>query len=302
MRSILTLITLAACCLVTGCPKPAPREGPQPWRGETLTMAEVVQQVNQNNAKIPTLWSEHEFDAYIYDENKREHFVNGNGGLLYRRPDGLLIRGNKPVVGTVFEIGSTGEHYWLTTAAPNQPKTMWWGSFEHIGKECVEGQIPIRPELVLEVLGVGTFNTNFVEPPVPVMRFNPDAHAYMFVWNAPSVRGDRWVAVKEVWYDRETLLPTRVFLFDENGRVVLRAQLAGHAPVRAPDVPEGQWPLVAREYRLYFPDSGSRMRFTLTKVVLEHNGIPRRRGIDFDPDDAEDRAQEVIQIDAACED
>ncbi len=53
--------------------------------------------------------------------------------------------------------------------------------------------------MVLEVLGVGMIGSNFLAPPAPVMRFNNDTHAYMFVWSVPLA--DRWAAQKEIWYD-----------------------------------------------------------------------------------------------------
>ena len=67
------------------------------------------------------------------------------------------------------------------------------------------------------------------------MRFNNDADVYMFVW---SIRGiDRFIAQKEIWYDRATKQPRRVYLFDDNGRVILRAFLRNHAPLEVPGAP-----------------------------------------------------------------
>jgi len=57
------------------------------------------------------------------------------------------------------------------------------------------------------------------------------------VWNVRVP--DRYVAQKEVWYDRKTKLPIKVLLFDPNGRVVLRADLSKHKPVQAQQV-QGQ--------------------------------------------------------------
>jgi hypothetical protein len=259
-------------------------------------MAQVVAAINRNNERVPTLWARHDYDADIVDDQKKKHFVNGDGVLLYRRPQGMRLVGNKPVVGTVFEIGSTDDRYWLKIVP--DVETMWWGKYANVGKPCVR-PVPIRPDMVLEVLGVGTFNTNFLEPPVPVMRFNPDADAYTFVWSAPLP--DRWAAVREVWYDRKTLLPMLVILFDENGRVVLRARLSDHKPVEVPDVPQDQWPKVATDYQLFFPDTGSRMSFKLTEVELERNGVPSRRGIVFPQGDLQKFAK-VIQLDEACAD
>src|SRR5207302_307483 len=74
-----------------------------------------------------------------------------------------------------------------------------------------------------------TINTNFNELPVPVMRFLNGEGVYSVIWNAKLP--DRWVAQKEIWYDRETLRPKLVLLYDENGRVLPRAALSNYQPL-----------------------------------------------------------------------
>jgi hypothetical protein len=129
------------------------------------------------------------------------------------------------------------------------------------------------------------------------MRFNHERDAYMFVWNAPAA--DRWVAVKEVWYDRQTKRPTLVLLYDPDGRVVLRAELRDHKPVEVKDLPRERWPVVANSYRLFFPDSGTRMEIDLREVMLNKRGSPPK-GLAF-PDPGRAGVQKVVQVDAACE-
>lgn len=292
----LSLLTLYGLLLVAGC---APlREAKvvqrEPYLGPTEPMTDVVAAINRNNSAVPTLWARHYYEATLKDEQGNPHFVNGDGALLYRGPSGMRLVGNKPGVGTVFEIGSTDDRYWLTVKP--ELDTMWWGQYKNLGKPCVQ-KVPIEPNMVLEVLGISTFNTNFLEPPAPVMRFNPDADAYTFVWSIPLP--NRWAAVKEIWYDRQTKLPRLVLLFDENGRVVLRARLANHQPVEIADAPREAWPKVATSYQLYFPDNGGKMSFELSDVVLDKNGVPSRRGIVF-PQQA--GVAKVIQLDRNCTD
>ena len=271
-----------------------------PWTGPTQPMAEVVNEINANNAAVPTLWSRHYFEANITDpQRKRSDFANGDGVLVYKSPRGMRLVGTKPGLGeAIFEIGSSDDRYWMILRVPNRPATMWWGWYRNLGRDCVDMRnLPIRPDLVLEVLGIGTVNTNFMEPPVPVMRFNNDAHAYMFVWNYPA--RSHWAAQKEIWYDRATKLPRRVFLFDENGRVVVRARLSGHAPVEIEGTPAEQSPKVARRYELFFPDTGSTMTFDLDEVAPDRKGVPTRIGVKF-PENP--KVDEVIQLDKNCVD
>lgn len=297
-RRILALLLLAGAALPVGCrDQVADTRQPttQPYKGPTLTLAEFAQAVNARNENLPSLWARHYYEATIFDDKGRSHFVNGDGALLYRRPQSMLLVGTKPAAGRVFEIGSTDEEYWLKVVP--EMDSMWWGRYEHLGKPCVQ-KVPIAPNQVFEVLGVGTFNTDFTALPAPVIRFNDAADVYMLVWVGRM--SDRYAAVKEVWYDRKTLLPTFVVLFDENGRPQLRANLRNHRPVEVEDVPRERWPVVATRYELFFPDTGTKMAFDLSEMEPCRNGVPCRRGIVF-PGVEEAGVSKVIQLDQPCD-
>jgi hypothetical protein len=299
--SLLVLSVVASAC----APRARTFVKNQPYAGPTQTMAEVVAEINANNAAVPTIWARHYFDANIVEPDGRTIFANGDGALLYKAPSDLRFVGNKPLNLNplpLFEIGSVADRYWMTVAPVDGPSTMYWGWYRNVGKPCVDTrQLPIRPEQILQVLGVATINTNFLEPPVPTMRFNNyafnGAGAYMFTWNVPLP--GRWAAQKEIWYDRETKLPRSVILFDENGRMVLEAKLSRHEPLEVPETPQARWPKVAREFELFFPDSGSKLKFQLDEIALENKGVPTRRGIAF-PSEA--KADRVIQLDRDCAD
>src|SRR5262249_24483323 len=156
---------------------------------------------------------------------------------------------------------------------------MYTGTYQNLARINAD-EIPIRPDLILEVLGVQSIPVDLLKQPVPVLRFNNDNDAYMIVWNAQLA--DRWIAQKEVWYDRTTKLPKAVLLYDADGRVILRAYLADHQPVRTDDVPREQWPMVATSYRLFFPDSGSVVQFSLKEdLASKRNGKPDARSFTY---------------------
>jgi hypothetical protein len=294
MRNARLVILATALIPVAGC---VGRRVPKPgiWdNGPTLPMLEVVQRVNQNNQQLPTVWASHGYKATVVDDRKKTRTFTGDGALLYRGPRQMRLTGNVLGVGNVFEVGTGDERFWLKLGF-DEGSTMWWGNYRNLGKPCAE-TIPLRPDLVVEVLGVGVINTDFSALPAPTMRFNHERGVYMFVWNAPMP--DRWVALKEVWYDRRTLRPTLVMLYDENGRVLVRAELRNHRPVEVEGTPRDRWPVIAGEYRLYFPENEARMEIDLREVMLNKRGYPPR-GMAFpDPRRA---AERVIQIDAACE-
>ena len=289
---------LCVCLLLCSCAhNNVATNKPHPYLGPTQPMADVVDAINQNNRKLPTLWASiasNGLEASIVDDHGKRHNEVLGGTVLYRAPQEVLLVGRHDVAGVVVLLGSNKENYWLIAKDPG-PDTAWWGRYKYLGKECAQ-PIPIRPDLVMEVLGVGAINTNFNEMPVPVMRFNNDADAYMFVWHRHLP--DRWYAVKEVWYDRQTKLPKLVLLFDADGRVLLRAYLAQHRTVQLENTPKEQWPRVATDYRLYFPDSGSKLHIRLDDVRLSYKNKPDDRSFNFNPRTA--GVSKVIQLDEAC--
>lgn len=285
LAGVLLVCGLAACMTV-------PQRAQGPYMGPTWTMRQVVERINANNRPLRTLWAAHEFEATIIEPDGQSHFVNGRGVLLYRGPHDLLLQGKKDF-GTVFEVGSNAERFWLTLFMG--PETMWWGDYANIARPCAQ-PMPIRPEAFLEVLGTNVIDTDFLSEPVPTMRFNNDADAYMFVWN--EKHQDRWIARREIWYDRQTLRPILVVLFDSNGRIILRAYLSDHQPVEVPDLPEDQWPRVATRYQLYFPDTGSRMSFHLTELRLNKRGVPNDRTFEFP---VAIPVPHIVRVDEGCQ-
>jgi len=163
--------------------------------------------------------------------------------------------------------------------------TMWWGTYENL-RAWIHRRpaFRFRPDLVLGVLAIDPISTNPDVQPVATMRFNAAAHAYMFVWTARLP--DRWIAVREVWYDQKTKRPRFVLLYDSNGRVVLRAELKHHKQVEVPNVPKDKWPWVASDYNLTFPDTGSTMEFTFSDdTVLRHEDFPKDTSFQMPPPD-----------------
>jgi hypothetical protein len=257
-------------------------------------MPAVVAAINQNNAKVGSLWSRLTYEATIIDDHGHTTTISRDDGyLLFRRPRSLRLRCT--IVGNeAFTLGSNNDAFWVKVVPGSD--TTWFGHYANLGKPCCK-PLPIRPDLVLQVLGIGLFDSNFLQPPVPVMRFNPEAGgAYMFVWNVPGI--DQWRAQKEVWYDRQTLLPTLVRLYDDNGRLILDARLGQHTAVEIPQTPQQSWPKIAGHYDLFFPETGTRLSFTLDHPELEHNGVPRDASFKMPEPDTHN----VIQIDQDCQD
>jgi hypothetical protein len=118
------------------------------------------------------------------------------------------------------------------------------------------------------------YRSNFLQLPVPVMRFDNDADAYVFDINQPE--GDRWETREEIWYDRVSKNPVKVILYGHDGRAVLRAELSQYTGVQIPGVPRERWPKIARHYDLTVPDNGTKISLDfLNDPEIQHAG-PRK--------------------------
>jgi len=234
------------------------------------SVADVVNAINANNQKIPTLWATLNYSATIKDNKGQTHsIVSDDGVLTYTRPDLFHLIGRKELVGTVFDLGANGREFWLKLIPG--ANIMYVGSFVELAKASgADVPIPIRPDLVAEVLGVGTFNENLLKPPFPVMRYDGATDSYVFLF---ARQGDyHFFPEKEIWYDRATLRPRRVMFYDYEGIPKLDARLSSDKLVQVPSRPQSEWPVVAADFKLFFPVDGNHMEFTLKDVRLFKEG------------------------------
>jgi hypothetical protein len=256
------LAALLMNCAVGGCARRPPPPAPPSEPIET-----IVERINRHNSALPTLYATTYFEGDLVDPDTGQRtFVNTEGDLFFRPPRELLMRGRKPF-GEVFEMGSTTDRYWLTVFVDRD--TQWWGWHRNAAVPGAR-RMPIRPDMIGEVLGIGLIDPDLLKVPFPTMQFNNDLSVYMLRWNARLP--NRWFVEKEIWYDARTLLPLTVLLLDTNGRVVLRAHIRAHQPVEVPSLPRDQWPRVGTRFDLYMPETGSRMVLQLRSVALRSRG------------------------------
>jgi outer membrane lipoprotein-sorting protein len=266
MKRIATAAFAALALGLCACNStPPPAVG---YFGDTLTLGQLVERVNENNQKLPTLWARERFEAAIVDRRKNTtSHIDGYGNLLFTGPNEMKLTA-KNEVADLFEMGSDGMRFWLYE---KHDQVFWWGKYADLDK-VNEAEIPVRPDMVMEVLGIRPVDTDLLRQPAPVMRFNSASDAYMIDWQIETV--DHWAVLKEIWYDRQTFLPNRVVLFDAKGRVVLWARLSKFDRVETANADPTQWPSMAAHYDLFFPLSGTTMSFDLSDMSLSHNGFP----------------------------
>lgn len=267
-----------------GC-RPQPRVQPPPiYTGPTLPLDELLAAINANNARINTVNASGTFLLTTPEEGE----INGQLSLIYTKPEKLRIFLDKDAIGRVADLGTDGNRFWMVVKGKNS--TTWHGT--NFGPAESNPNVPVPPQLLADVLGVATLNLDLLAQPVPTMRFNPDYGCYMLTWHQPLK--DRWVTLREVWYDVETLEPERIWLFDRNGRVLLRARLSRFEPMTLKNNdPNG--PRMARGFELFLPETQTKFVFNLDSVREERRGLPSAASYRFNPQSQD--TQRIINLD-----
>lgn len=272
------------CLVFAGCcPTKAPTK-PR-YDGPTLSLPALVSQINQNNSRIKTLWASGSFDVWVQNEKKQTEHIDGDKlTLVYRKPNELKMAGEKfGAPDRLFDVGSNGKQFWMWFPIK---ETMWWGEY-HEDSPMSYGEIPIRPDLLIEVLGVNDLNPDLLKAPVPAMRFNNDEDAYMIDFHI--VLDDRMVVEKEVWYDRKMFLPRSVMFYDPNGRMILQADLSEYANLN--DDKTG--PKIATRYTLQFLQTHAKLVLKLREARDRYKNIPNDRTFRFPGPDSAAKAYKV---------
>lgn len=268
------LAALLCATLSSGCATPrAATTRPAIYTGPTDPLDVVLARINANNNQIRTLVANGTFGATL---GKDQRYLNGQVTLLHTKPNKLLLKLNKDIASEVLTAGSNGQRWWVS--AFGDVDTTWYGTPQRAAN--ADPRLPISPELIADVLGVATLDLDMLAQPVPTMRFNPNYDCYMLEWHVPIT--DRWVTLREVWYDRQTLEPRRIWLFDRNGRVAVAAQLSDFSPMEdAADTTAA--PKMARTFDLFFPETQSHVTFRFDDVRSTRNKRPNEQTYQFDP-------------------
>ena len=284
---------------LAGCAGPKPAADPA-GPMTTLTLDELVARVNANNERLPSLWSSGRFEAIVKESPEDAgNFLNGTLVVQHLKPDRLRLNAEKDLFGDVFDLGTDGENLWLRVPREN---VIYVGTKGNLDPRKTGG-LPIRPDLILQVLAINLLPDQFAQFPAPVLRVNPDARLHLVSFVEPAVLGEpRLKVAREVWYDvpdeeGATPLPVKVILSDDDGRPVLAATLEDHR--RVGDLFDA--PVVATRLLLYFPQTGGKMRIDLEELLLYREGrgrrsrrFPNESTFAFDP---ADYPEKVVSLD-----
>jgi hypothetical protein len=275
---------LLALCLI-GCTNKAVEEDVAPPLREPVPLGDLVERINANNEQLPSLWARGYFETIIKESPEQQgNFVNGQIIVQHLKPGMLRAKAEKAAIGDLFDFGTDGDVLFIRLPQEDQ---LFLGTVGNLDPDKTQG-LPIRPDLVLQVLGVNLLPTDLTQFPAPTLRYDPDGDLHRVAFVEPATTGQpRLTVTKEVWYAVSSdgpPRPVRVILNDEAGRPVLSATLRNHQPIGDGD----DAPLIATRFLLFFPETGGKMRIDLEQLMIQKPArrgppVPNQRTFNFDP-------------------
>ena len=239
-----------ACC---GCsPKPAGtgiERGSAP--GEPDSIQEVIARVNRNAAGMDFVFRGGVTAAGEYRHGDKLESFELHGPLLYRRPKNLYLKLEH--VGGTLEAGSNEDEFWLWEKFQS-PRYSWGRHDRMVGD--FDADLPLRPDLLAEVLGLGDLSADTKGPLGPAMWVG--SHSYELIFLDRDESG-RTRLSKAIDVDRhEPFLVKSLVYFRHDGRPVVQVGLDDYGPIAGSAV------LMPRRIRIdWLPDRGwVELRFT----------------------------------------
>ncbi|MBE3095685.1 MAG: hypothetical protein IMZ44_00985 [Planctomycetes bacterium] len=190
-----------------------------------LSPAEVIERHNAWADSVQQLWSRAAVGLVMPRNEGRGNRAryDMDGHLFLVKPDRLFLHGQ--ILGQeVFKMGTGGERFWLWI----RPKvnTVWTGRRGGEG----ERRFILAPDDLM--LAMGMFRID-LSPEAPA-EFEAQPHAY--VLTIQQRLGAALLPQRRIWFDRRTLRPIRVDLFDEGGTAIVMAELLAYEKVGEMDV------------------------------------------------------------------
>lgn len=221
-RTLLSIVALAAL-FAAGCgPTRGPLAAPA---GPPMTPSEVIAAHNAWADSFQHIWSRAAISLVMPHSERRGERVryDTEGHLFLIKPDRLFLHGQ--VLGQeVFKLGMNDERFWLWIRP--RINTIWTGRRGGEG----ERRFVLSPADLLAVLGVFPVELAAGEP----AAF--DTQPRQYVLTQQRLLGGEKVPLKRTWFDRRTLRPVRIDVFDESGARVVMAELMRYERLGETDV------------------------------------------------------------------
>ena len=212
------LVMVLAC----GCAQPKrPLPLPAP-----LDRDEALRRYNENVEAIPAFKARiRHWELQLVNEQTVESHSGSGARVFYRPPVSddafppfYLWADSTPIVGdAALVIGSNAQEYWLYS---EPAKRGIWGQHGHEDRSCTPKE-PFNPRLLVEMMGLRPIPDDPESAPYPLYKVL--AEEYVIEYAETSDNGLR--VRREIFFDRQTDLPVRIYVYDDRGLRLLECRL-----------------------------------------------------------------------------
>ncbi len=284
VRAVLSVLTVGLEA-VAGCGRPAGGfDVPQPV--DDRPMSAVIARVNANaaGADFPIRIGGVLATGEMPEPGGGNRRFEARGVALFHKPRNLYLR-LQPTWGTL-TAGSNDEAFWVWEQF--QESRYYWGLHDEVD-ETDDLDIPLRPDHLVEVLGLGDLPTDTTGPLGPVFWVGTTRYALLFM--AEDAAGQRYLT-KKIAIDRlAPHLVRSVVYFAPDGHPLVIAELSDYRPI------EGAAALAPHRIRFEWPARRSRVELTFSGMQRFDKPEARER---FVPPHASGRdLGEVIRLGTA---
>lgn len=236
--SIFHTFFLSLLVLVAGCPPPLP---PPPLN--PLPIGKAIEIINENAAQLSTgLKATGPVRGQFLTAEGQTRSFDLNGKLLVIPPRHLRLDVQNALGRTELLLGSNAEHFWLHVGRNDD--TFRFGRHSTLDSERAI-ELPIRPDWIIEALGLGTLPTNTIGATGPVQIIEQDRQRLLFI--SYDNRGQGMVR-KEYWLSRhKPRLIERVVFRDEIGTELMHSRLSDYRRL------DETGPMLPRRVRVEWP-------------------------------------------------
>ena len=254
-----------------GCGGPKGEAGGEAGAWSARTAGELIAGHNERVGRIERVWAKAVVEVAWVDGEGKEHFEQGDGNLILRKPNELALTIGK--MGHVkFWLGSGGGRYWVFDMT-GERRTAYVGKLEGAGAAgAAETGLPapIRPDRLIELSGLSALEAD--EAAGAEVERVEGGEAIALAADEASGRGAR-----RLTFDAEGRL-IRYATFDEEGRPAVRAALGRYDRLELVDKPTGAYPAMPTRIEVELPGREASMTLYLSRMT---NDPDRVRDVQF---------------------
>jgi hypothetical protein len=267
-RARLPLGVILAAFLLTACAhdgRPVANTAPD----APIPTYETIRAANdERTALLDRFWTRTVARIDFVDEDGKERSEQLEGHLQFAAPRGLLVTFHK--LGELyFVVGSNDDLFWWIQLGSDKRATV--GRYDSTNPQ--EGErfgLLVHPLDLITLLAIRPMP----EAPLDQPRWS-DEHQAIEV-DLPAISGTR-----RMYFDPETLEPTRVELLDDAGELTAESTLTRYTDVTVDRPVEGPTPRIAQRFWITSPSSDLSIKVDIYAAVT-NDERPRPRDLDFE--------------------